>query len=132
MATTASTPNATPETPAVDNFKSRARFVRQVLRLVGPYWNGERRVKARVGTLLLLLLTIGQVALTVWGNYWNRALYDALEQRSVRRVLIQVAVFALILASSMRMCFSSSTTRIFCLSIQTLLWGEGLFLLWMV
>jgi len=98
---TASTPDATPETPASDNFKSRARFVRQVLRLVGPYWNGERRVKARTGTLLLLLLTIGQVALTVWGNYWNRALYDALEQRSVRRVLIQVAVFALILASSM-------------------------------
>jgi vitamin B12/bleomycin/antimicrobial peptide transport system ATP-binding/permease protein len=49
----------------------------------------------------LLLLTMAQVGLTVWGNYWNRALYDALEQRSVRGVLLQVAVFALILLSSM-------------------------------
>ncbi|OIO00647.1 MAG: ABC transporter [Desulfovibrionaceae bacterium CG1_02_65_16] len=72
-----------------------------MLRLAGSYWNGKRRVKAWSATLLLLLLTIGQVALTVWGNYWNRALYDALEQRSVRRVLVQVAVFALILVSSM-------------------------------
>ncbi|MDR3640551.1 MAG: ABC transporter ATP-binding protein/permease [Humidesulfovibrio sp.] len=80
---------------------TRKRFLRQVLRLAGPYWNCERRVKVRTATLVLLLLTMGQVALTVWGNYWNRALYDALEQRSVRGVLIQVAVFALLLFSSM-------------------------------
>jgi vitamin B12/bleomycin/antimicrobial peptide transport system ATP-binding/permease protein len=43
---------------------------------------------------------MGQVGLSVWGNYWNRALYDALEQRSVRGVLIQVAVFALIIVIS--------------------------------
>jgi len=79
----------------------RKRFLRQVLRLVGPYWNCERRAKVRGATLLLLLLTMAQVGLAVWGNYWNRALYDALEQRSVRGVLIQVAVFATILASSL-------------------------------
>ena len=43
---------------------------------------------------------MAQVALTVWGNYWNRALFDALEQRSVRGVLVQVGVFALIFALS--------------------------------
>jgi len=79
----------------------RKRFIRQVLRLAGPYWNCERRMKVRGMTFLLLLLTMGQVSLTIWGNYWNRALWDALEQRSVHKVLIQVAVFALILAISM-------------------------------
>jgi len=67
---------------------------------VGPYWSCERRAKVRGAILLLLLLTMGQVGLTVWGNYWQRALYDALEQRSVRGVVFQVAVFAIILGSS--------------------------------
>ena len=80
---------------------TRTRFIRQVLRLAGPYWNCERRVKVRGATLLLLLLTMGQVGITIWGNYWNRALWDALEQRAVHKVLIQVAIFALILVVSM-------------------------------
>ena len=79
---------------------SRRRFMRQVLRLAAPYWNCERRAKVRGATLLLFLLTLGQVGLTVWGNYWNRALFDALEQRTVRGVLVQVGVFALIFVIS--------------------------------
>ncbi len=80
--------------------RTRLRFLRQVLRLAGPYWRCAHCAKVRWATLLLLLLTIGQVGLSVWGNYWHRALYDALEQRSVRGVLVQVAVFALIVSLS--------------------------------
>jgi putative ATP-binding cassette transporter len=72
-----------------------------VLRLAGPYWHCERRAKVRGATLLLLLLTMAQVGLAVWGNYWHRALYDALEQHSVQRLLVQVAVFAIILSCSL-------------------------------
>jgi putative ATP-binding cassette transporter len=79
---------------------TRTRFLRRVWRLAGPYWSSERRRKVRGATLLLFLLTVAQVGLTVWGNYWNRALFDALEARSVRGVWIQVAVFALIFALS--------------------------------
>ena len=50
--------------------------------------------------LLLFLLTCAQVGLTVWGNYWNRDLFDALEARSVRGVAAEAGVFALIFASS--------------------------------
>lgn len=78
----------------------RIRFLKQALRLAGPYWNCRRRAKVRGATLLLLLLTMAQVGLTVWSNYWNRALFDALEQRSVRELLLQVAVFALIFLAS--------------------------------
>jgi putative ATP-binding cassette transporter len=48
----------------------------------------------------LFLLTMAQVGISVWGNYWNRALFDALEQRSVPGLLVQVGVFAVILAVS--------------------------------
>ena len=47
-------------------------------------------------TLTLLLLTVAQVALTIWTNYWHRELFDALEARSVSGVLLQVGIFALI------------------------------------
>jgi putative ATP-binding cassette transporter len=76
------------------------RSLRSLLQLAGPYWNCERKGKVRGATALLFLLTLAQVGLTVWGNYWNRALFDALEQRTTRGVLVQVAVFALIFAVS--------------------------------
>ncbi len=76
--------------------ESRKTFLRQVLRLAGPYWNCQHRTKVRGATLLLLVLTMGQVGLMVWTNYWHRALFDALEQHSVRGVFVQVAMFALI------------------------------------
>ncbi len=72
------------------------QFLLQVFRLAGPWWNSDRKWQVRGGTLLLFLLTLMQVGLTVWGNYWNRELFDALEARSVRGVLVQVGVFALI------------------------------------
>ncbi len=74
-------------------------FLRQILGLAGPYWSsaGRRRIRwAAFG----LLLTMAQVALSVWGNFWNRALFDALEQKSVPGVVLQVGMFALILAVS--------------------------------
>ncbi len=56
----------------------------------------ERRWQAGSATLLLVLLTLGQVALAVWISYWNRALFDALEARSMRAVLVQGGLFVLI------------------------------------
>lgn len=99
---TDSTPDPEPAPAAIPGSPPAAkkRFLRQVLRLAGPYWNCERRVKVRGATLLVLLLTMGQVGLTVWVNYWNRALFDALEQHSVRGVLLMVAVFAVIFVLS--------------------------------
>src|SRR5512139_3942557 len=76
------------------------RFLRQMRSLAKPYWYSEQRMKIRSAALLLLLLTVAQVGLSVWGNYWNRALFDALEERSVHGVLIQVGVFALIFVVS--------------------------------
>ncbi len=79
---------------------ARRGSLRALLGLAGPYWSSARKGKIRAATLLLLLLTVAQVGLTVWGNYWNRALFDALEERSVRGVALQVAVFGLIFTLS--------------------------------
>ncbi len=72
--------------------------IRRFLRLALPYWSGERRWQAGSATLLLVLLTLGQVALAVWISYWNRALFDALEARSMRAVLVQGGLFVVIFA----------------------------------
>jgi putative ATP-binding cassette transporter len=93
---TETTPDPAPATAPVTTSGTKKRFLRQVLRLAGPYWNCERCTKVRGAILLLLLLTMAQVGLTVWVNYWNRSLFDALEQRSVHVVLLMVGVFALI------------------------------------
>jgi putative ATP-binding cassette transporter len=76
----------------------RESFLSQVSRLAGPYWDSPHRWRIRGVTALLALLTVAQVGLAVWTNYWNRALFDALEQRAIGEVLLQVGVFVLIFA----------------------------------
>lgn len=76
----------------------RRHFPARVLRLAGGYWNCADKWRVRGASLLLLVLTLAQVALAVWTNYWNRALFDALEARSIHALLLQVGVFALIFA----------------------------------
>lgn len=90
----------TPDPDPSPTSPTRSRFLRQVWRLAGPYWESGQKWRIRAATLLLLLLTVGQVGLTVWGSYWNRALFDALEERSVPGVLVQVGLFALIFVIS--------------------------------
>ena len=86
--------------PPATRTRTRTRILARMLRLAALYWSCERKWQVRGTTLLLFLLTVAQVALTIWGNYWNRALFDALEARSVPGVLVQVGVFGLIFASS--------------------------------
>jgi putative ATP-binding cassette transporter len=92
-------PDGLPVVPIV-TVPGEKSFLQQVRLLAGPYWNCRHRAKVRGATLLLMLLTMGQVGLAVWSNYWHRALFDALEQRTVRGVLVQVGVFAAIFATS--------------------------------
>ncbi|MGK2915645.1 MAG: hypothetical protein ACSLE5_14575 [Porticoccaceae bacterium] len=76
----------------------RYRFLRQFIRLASPYWNSEHKWQVRGVTLALFLLTLAQVCLAVWINYWNRALFDALEQRSLPGFLLQIGTFVVIFA----------------------------------
>lgn len=81
--------------------RRRYVFMRRWLHLAGPYWSGERKWRVRGVTAALVLLTLAQVGLAIWTNYWNRALFDALEARSTPRFVAQIGVFAVIFVLTM-------------------------------
>lgn len=73
----------------------------QFLRLVAPYWNSADKWRVRGYVALLLLFTLAQVGLAVWMSYWSRALFDALENKSLNALLVQVGTFVLIFLLTM-------------------------------
>lgn len=77
--------------------RKRWRF----LRLAAPYWRSERKWTIRGAVALLLGLTLGQVGLVIWTSYWQRELFDALEDRSLQALLVQIATFAVIFLLTM-------------------------------
>lgn len=93
--------NLKPDSKLVSDAKAARGFVRQVGRLAGAYWSGANKWKVCGQSLALFLLTVLQVALTIWANYWNRALFDALEQRSIPELALQTGIFILILLLTM-------------------------------
>lgn len=80
---------------------ARRNFFRQFLALCGPYWNCQHYWRVRGFTVLFGLLTLAQVGLAIWTNYWNRELFDALEQRSLSQFLLQIGEFAIIFILTM-------------------------------
>jgi putative ATP-binding cassette transporter len=69
--------------------------------LVAPYWRSEQKWKVRSCIALLIGLTLCQVGLAIWNSYWSRALFDALEARSLDELLRQIAIFVVILSLTM-------------------------------
>lgn len=90
--------DANPQTPV--KVKKR-NFFEQFYRLCGPYWYCAHKWRVRSMTLALGLLTLAQVGLAVWTSYWNRELFDALEQRSLSQFLLQLGTFVLIFVLTM-------------------------------
>ncbi len=76
-------------------------FIRQFLALAGPYWRSEERLPVVLLTLALLALTIGQVVIPVLINRWSADFFDALEQKSMERFMLQIGALVLIVAFSM-------------------------------
>ena len=81
--------------------QKRPSFMRQISRLAAPYWHCGHRWRVRGFVALLCLLTLAQVALAVWTSYWHRALFDALEQRSMSEFLFQIGTFIVIFLLTM-------------------------------
>jgi len=69
--------------------------------LVAPYWHSQQCWKVRGSIALLIGLTFCQVALAIWSSYWSRALFDALEARSLDDLLREIVTFVVILALTM-------------------------------
>ena len=77
------------------------RLTGQFLRLAAAYWSSERKWKIRGAVLLLVALTEAQVGLAIWISYWHRELFDVLEARSLRDLVLLIATFVLIFVLTM-------------------------------
>lgn len=77
------------------------RFVVRFARLAGPFWLGPDKWRAISMTVGLFLLTVAQVILAIWTNYWNGNLFDALGERSIPKFLTQIGIFAIIFLLTM-------------------------------
>lgn len=73
----------------------------QFFRLAGPYWNSENKTTIRYYALALVGLTLLQILVSVAINEWSANLFDALEQRSMSRLLTQIGVIILIFLCNM-------------------------------
>jgi len=71
-------------------------FLRDGWRLVLPYWRSEDRRAARGLLAAIVVLNLGAVYVLVLLNAWNRAFYDALQQRDYTAFAHQLGRFCIL------------------------------------
>ncbi|MHB8988135.1 MAG: ABC transporter ATP-binding protein/permease [Desulfobulbia bacterium] len=76
-------------------------FLVEFLRLSKLFWRSKQKLKIRGTTFLLALLTIMQMILAVVVTQWSAALFNALEQHSMRGLITQIGVLAIIFVADM-------------------------------
>ena len=76
-------------------------FLRQFLRLAGPYFTSEEKWMAWTLLIGVLALTLLQIGIAVRLNLWNRDFFNALESRDWNGFIIQMGIFALLVSAAM-------------------------------
>ncbi|MCX7088502.1 MAG: ABC transporter ATP-binding protein/permease [Methylococcales bacterium] len=71
-------------------------FFIQFIRLAGPFWHSENKSTIRSLALALFMLTVIQIGVAVVITEWSADLFNALEQRSMSGLFMQVALIILI------------------------------------
>jgi vitamin B12/bleomycin/antimicrobial peptide transport system ATP-binding/permease protein len=71
----------------------RRSLLRHFWRTANLFWTGKNRSRSWMLTSALALLVVGQVFIQYRINVWNRAIFDALEQKNSSEVLFQALVF---------------------------------------
>src|SRR5262245_55837319 len=72
-------------------------FTRRAWKLAGPYWSSEERWRARILLVSITVLTLGLVFLNVLYNDWNRAFFEAIQDKDFESfipLLLRFAVLA--------------------------------------
>lgn len=83
-----------------DALISWPEFFKTFWRVAGGYWSSEQKVKVRLLTLVLVILTICQVGVPVAINRWMRWLFDALEQKAMHQFAELSWILLIILVSN--------------------------------
>ena len=76
-------------------------FLRQFLRLAGPFFTSEEKWMAWTLLIGVLALTLLQIGIAVRLNLWNRDFFNALESRDWNGFIIQMGIFALLVSAAM-------------------------------
>ncbi|MEY3880765.1 MAG: hypothetical protein RIQ94_1561, partial [Pseudomonadota bacterium] len=75
-------------------------FFIQFIRLAGPFWNSENKSTIRSLALALFMLTVMQIGIAVIITEWSADLFNALEQRSMNELFMQIGMIVLIFISN--------------------------------
>ncbi|SJM93689.1 ABC-type transport system, permease and ATPase component [Crenothrix polyspora] len=65
-------------------------FLKQFIKLAGPFWSSKNKFAIRKDTVLLIVLTTMQIGIAIVITQWNKDLFDALEKHSMLGVIHQV------------------------------------------
>jgi putative ATP-binding cassette transporter len=68
-------------------------FLTGLWRLAKPYWNAEERWIARGLLFVVVALNFGDVATSVWYNYWNQIFFTALQEKNEPLFWHQMLIF---------------------------------------
>ncbi|MSP28702.1 MAG: ABC transporter ATP-binding protein/permease [Methylococcales bacterium] len=78
----------------------KSNFFVQFIRLAGGFWCFENKETVRRLSLMLLILTIAQIAVAVVITQWSADLFNALDQHSMSKFFTQVSLIVLIFAAN--------------------------------
>ncbi len=84
-----------------NNGSGSPSFLRQFLRLAGPFFTSEEKWMAWTLLIGVLALTLLQIGIAVRLNLWNRDFFNALESRDWNDFITQMGIFALLAAATM-------------------------------
>jgi putative ATP-binding cassette transporter len=71
-------------------------FLIQFIRLAGPFWQSENKSTIRSLALALFMLTVMQIGIAVIITEWSADLFNALEQRTMSGLFLQICLIVLI------------------------------------
>lgn len=85
---------------------SETSFFMRFIRLAGGYWFAEDKATIRRLTAILIVLTVAQIAIAVIITEWSADLFNALDQRSMKGLMVQVGAIVLIFVANIAITVS--------------------------
>ena len=78
-------------------FSETLKLLKRSWKIIVPYWKSEDKYKALAMLVAILILTLGEIGLTVKLSYWYQAFYDALEKHDYAQFIKQIKIFFLLI-----------------------------------
>ncbi|MCL2457338.1 MAG: ABC transporter ATP-binding protein/permease [Desulfobulbus sp.] len=86
-------------------------FFIEFLRLAKLYWCSEHKLRVRGLVIFLAILTVLQMVMAVLMTQWSAALFNALEQHSMRGLLVQIGLLVLLFFADMALTGTHLVTK---------------------